>query len=409
MDWENWAKEADRKDPLKHVRDEFHYPDGKIYFCGNSLGLQPKGVKAAVNAILDDWAKWGVDGHVRGERAWKPYHERLTGPLARLVGGQEREVVAMNGLTVNLHLLLTSFYRPTGERFAIVMEDRAFPSDRYAAVSHARRHGFDDAVWHWPRRAPHEPLYVEDLLRLLDEKGSRIALLLIGAVNYYDGQKYDVPSITAAGHKAGCVVGWDLAHAIGNVELRLHDWDVDFAAWCGYKYLNGGPGAVAGVFIHEKHLRNDALPRSEGWWGHDKATRFAMPPDFSPVRDDERVVTAEAWQLSNPAILPMAALEPSLAIFDRIGIGALVVKQQSMGALLDRLLKDVQNVKVITPAERGCQFSLAVKDKAVYDKLTAAGVVCDWREPNVVRIAPAPLYNTHQEIVEFVKILKTTV
>jgi kynureninase len=409
MDWEAYAKEADERDPLKNYRNDFFYPEGKIYFCGNSLGLQPKKVKESVNAVLDDWAKWAVEGHVVGPRAWKPYHERLTAPLARLVGAKEREVVAMNGLTVNLHLLLTTFYRPSGERRLILMEDRPFPSDRYAAASHARLLGYDDVVVHWPRPSPHEPLHNDDLFRFLDENGKNVALMLIGGVNYYDGQKYDVKTVTEAGHKAGCVVGWDLAHAIGNVELQLHDWNVDFAAWCGYKYLNGGPGAAAGVFIHEKHLRDNSKLRREGWWGHDKASRFAMPPDFVPIRDDERVVTAESWQLSNPAILPMAALEPSLELFDRAGMPALVEKQKSMGRLMENLLADVPNIKVLTPAERGCQFSIAVKNKSVYEKLTAAGVVGDWREPEVVRIAPTPFYNTHMEIVEFVRILNTAV
>ncbi|MCS7085643.1 MAG: kynureninase [Bacteroidia bacterium] len=408
MNLQEYAKWADERDPLRSCRDEFFYPHGKIYFCGNSLGLQPKKVRRRIDEILDDWARLGVEGHVSGERAWKPYHERLTAPLARLVGAKEREVVAMNALTVNLHLLLTTFYRPTRQRYRVVMEDRPFPSDRYAVASHARMHGFDDAIIHWPRRSPHEPLRIEDLLELLEEKGSEIAMLLIGGVNYYDGQKYDIPTITDAGRRVGCVVGWDLAHAIGNIELKLHEWNVDFAVWCSYKYLNGGPGAVAGVFIHENRLRDENLPRAEGWWGHDKKTRFKMPPDFVPIRDDENVPTAEAWQLSNPPILSMAALEPSLELFDQTGMPALLEKQRSLGELMEKALKDIPNIAVITPPERGCQFSIAVRDFKIFEKLWAAGVVCDWREPDVIRVAPVPFYNTHSEIVEFAKILKAS-
>lgn len=420
---EDFAHALDRDDPLAACRERFHIParpDGQpvIYLCGNSLGLMPRTAREAVNTELDDWAALAVDGHFHGRNPWYGYHEPLREPAARLVGALPHEVVMMNSLTVNLHLMMVSFYRPTAERFKILIEDCAFPSDRYAAQSQLRCHGFDPdeglAVLR-PRPGEHT-LRTEDIEALLEREGPRIALLLLGGVNYYTGQVFDMPRIAAAARRQGCVVGLDLAHAAGNVPLSLHDWDVDFAAWCSYKYLNGGPGAVAGCFVHERHARDTELPRFGGWWGNDPATRFRMHLNerFEPV------ASADAWQLSNPPILSMAAVRASLAIFDEIGVQRLRAKSQTMTAYLLYLLENLwgrkaggrAKLEIITPLEpeaRGCQLSILVhtdEPQRLQQALQDEGVVCDFRPPNVVRVAPVPLYNTYHELWRFAQVLR---
>jgi kynureninase len=384
-----------------------------MYFVGNSLGLQPKAARAAVEQELADWAALGVEGHVAAKHPWLPYHEEVRESLSRLVGSQPNEVVAMNSLTTNLHLLMVSFYRPTRERYKIVIEDTAFPSDSYAVQSqldfHGARAGFDPTkgLIRLQSREGESALRTEDILRVIDEQAPSIALLLLGGVNYLTGQFFDIPAITAHARKAGIVVGWDLAHAAGNVELKLHDWNCDFAAWCSYKYLNSGPGAVAGAFVHERHLRDKSLPRFTGWWGNDPATRFKMGPNFVPVE------SADAWQLSNPPVLALAPLRVSLEIFDRATMTALRAKSVELTAYLHILLSDAdihEAVHVLTPehpAERGAQLSLEVDGatpttaRALHER----GVFCDFREPNVIRVAPVPLYNSFHDVWRLVRVL----
>jgi len=410
------AARLDDEDPLRAYRDRFHLPtqpDGRpaIYFCGNSLGLQPRDVRPAIEQELDDWARLAVDAHFEGRNPWFPYHEFLREPAARLVGAQPDEVVMMNGLTVNLHLLMVSFYRPTARRYKILIEHAAFPSDIYAVQTQLAFHGFDptDGLLIAAPRAGEHSVRTDDLLNLIEREGESIALILLGGVNYYSGQWFDMPRITAAGHARGCKVAFDLAHAAGNVPLALHDWDVDFAAWCTYKYLNSGPGSVAGCFVHARHAQDAALPRFGGWWGNDPATRFRMHLNerFEPVR------SADAWQLSNPPILSLAAVRASLAIFDEVGMPRLREKSERMIAYLTFLL-DRQApgaFEVITPRDlsaRGCQTSILVHGpdpRALQKALQAAGVVSDFRPPNVVRIAPVPLYNTFSEILQFSRVL----
>lgn len=414
---ETFAHELDRADPLAAYRGEFCLPlrpDGQpaIYFCGNSLGLQPIATRVAVEQELEDWARLAVDGHFRARHPWYPYHELLREPGARLVGALPHEVVFMNSLTVNLHLLMVSFYRPTPQRFKILIEDCAFPSDRYAAQTQARRHGFDPAAALLVARPrPGEPtLRTEDLLALIEHEGPHIALVLLGGVNYFTGQVFDMPAVTRVARQQGAVVGLDLAHAAGNVELRLHDWDVDFAAWCTYKYLNSGPGAVAGAFVHERWARDAGLPRLGGWWGNDPQTRFRMhlEPEFVPIP------SADGWQVSNPPILALAPVRVSLDVFDRAGMGALRQKSLRLTgylrALIERLGGGSRRFEIITPrepAQRGAQLSILVHERprALHEALDAAGVVCDFREPNVVRVAPAPLYNTFHEAWRFAQLL----
>lgn len=399
---EQEARRRDVADP--GYRELFHlppaaagpYPDA-AYLAGNSLGLQPKAARDELLADLDAWARRAVDGHVTGERPWLPYHEFLTGPAARLVGARPQEVVVMNSLTVNLHLLMVSFYRPAGDRVRILIEDAAFPSDSYAVRSQARFHGLDPAtaVVRLAPRPGEDTLRTEDVVSYLESEGSSVALVLLGGVNYLTGQFLDIPTITAAGRAAGAVVGWDLAHAAGNVELRLHDWDVDFAAWCSYKYLNSGPGALAAVFIHERHLGEASLPRLEGWWSTEPATRFEMAPVSRPP------ATAEAWQISNPPIFSMGPVRTSLEIFDRVGMPALRARSQRLTGYLESLL-DAVGARMVTPrdpAARGCQLSLRVTGAAeVAGRLgTGYGVVADAREPDILRLAPAPLYSTYHD------------
>jgi kynureninase len=415
------ARRLDASDPLPTLRDAFHIPPAPsgpypqaAYFAGNSLGLQPKTAARWVNEELDDWARLAVEGHHQGLRPWVDYHEHAREPLARLVGAMPHEVVAMNSLTVNLHLMMASFYRPSGDRTRIVIEDGAFPSDSYAVRSQAIHHGLDPArtvVRLTPRPGEHH-LRTDDVLAHLERDGARVALVLLGGVNYLTGQLMDMPAITKAGRAAGAVVGWDLAHAAGNVPLRLHDWDVDFAAWCSYKYLNGGPGAVAGCFVHERHVRDAAVPKLAGWWGTDPATRFEMSPEFRPPP------SADAWQLSNPPILALAPVLASLEIFDRAGMDALRAKSERLTGYLAARLEDVPGLEVITPADprmRGCQLSLRVlattglDAAALVGRLAAtAGVIADAREPDVVRLAPVPLYSTHEDCHRAVAALRAT-
>jgi kynureninase len=409
----DFPHELDSSDPLASVRNLFHFPktkEGKeaIYLCGNSLGLQPKGVEGAVRQELEDWKNMGVEGHFHARHPWLTYHEFLTEQMANLVGAKPVEVVAMNGLTVNLHLMMVSFYRPTQKRHKIVIEANAFPSDRYAVASQIRYHGFSptDSLIEWQPRPGETTLHTEDLEELLEQEGDRVALLLIGAVNYYTGQFFDLDRITRAGHAKGCVVGWDLAHAAGNVPLKLHEWDIDFACWCSYKYLNGAPGGVAGVFVHERHADNPELPRFCGWWGHDKTTRFRMGPDFHASAG------AEGWQLSNPPILSLAAVKASLDIFAGIGMKALREKSLRLTGYLEFLLDALRTdaFTIMTPRDpnqRGCQLSIIMKEngRRIFDALSLNGVCCDWREPNCIRIAPVPLYNRFADVYEFAAIL----
>ena len=406
------ARALDAADPLKGYRRAFVLPrhgnKPAIYLTGNSLGLQPKKVRAYVNAELDDWGRLGVHGHLQAKRPWLPYHENLTAQTAELVGAKAHEVVVMNTLTVNLHLMLVSFYRPTAARNKILMEGGAFPSDQYAVASQVRLHGYDPehAVVTLQPRSGETALRTADIVqRIAAEKP---ALVLLGNVNYYTGQAFDMAAITRAAHAAGSKVGFDLAHGAGNLPVQLHDHGPDFAVWCSYKYLNGGPGTLAGCFVHERHALDSTLPRLAGWWGHDKATRFNMPARFAPIRG------AEGWQLSNPPILQMAALRASMELFHAAGMPALRRKSALLTAYLAYLLEDLPHgfVTLLTPtdaAARGAQLSLRVRGSAaaLESALAAQGVVCDARQPDVLRAAPVPLYNTFGELYRFAKILRT--
>lgn len=403
--------EMDAADPLRVFRERFHFPDDgtTIYFTGNSLGLMPKKAREYVDQELTDWANLAVEGHLHAKNPWLPYHEFLTEPMARVVGAMPSETVVMNALTVNLHLLLVSFYRPTSERHKIVIEKGAFPSDHYAVESQIKFHGFDPAasLVELSPRDGESTLRTEDILEFVEREGASIALVMLAGVNYYTGQAFDMKSITEAGQKAGCVVGFDLAHAAGNLEMHLHEWNVDFACWCSYKYLNGGPGAVGGVFVHERHATSFDLPRFAGWWGNNKQTRFLMGPDFDCLPG------AEGWQLSNPPILQMAALRASLEIFDEAGMAALRKKSETLTGYLEKLIDEIagDRITVITPrdpAQRGCQLSVRVRnaDKSLFEKITSHGVYVDWREPDVFRAAPTPLYNSFQDVYNFSERLK---
>jgi kynureninase len=411
------AEALDAADPLARFRDRFHVPlhrDGteQVYLVGNSLGLAPKTARTRVDRELDRWATLGVAGHFTGELAWAPYHELATDPMAAIVGGLPDEVVMMNSLTVNLHLLMISFYRPTARRHKILIEDHAFPSDHFAVESQIRQRGFDPAtslVTVAPRPGS-ETLDDGDILAAIAEHGDELALILLPGVQYYTGQVLDMAEIVRAGHGVGAVVGFDLAHAAGNVPLELHDWGVDFAAWCTYKYLNSGPGGIAGCFVHQRHVADPSLPKFTGWWGTAKASRFEMGTDFDPIP------TVESWQLSNPPILMLAAVLASLEVFAEAGgMGPLRAKSERQVRYLDRLLAEVvgDRIEVVNPPElhrRGCQFALRVTDPArpgqeVHEALEGAGVACDWRHPDVIRVAPVPLYNSFADINRFVEIL----
>lgn len=412
------AQQLDKQDPLHHMREQFHIPkqdngDDEIYLCGNSLGLQPKRTQEYLNYELSQWQKLGVKGHFSGDFPWMPYHEFLTEESAKLVGAKNTEVVCMNSLTANLHFMMVSFYRPTQTRNKILIEDHAFPSDHYAVESQIRFHGFDpdQSMLLAKPREGEETLRTEDLLNLIELHGEEIALIMLPGVQYYTGQVLDMKAITAAGHAKGCMVGFDLAHATGNIPMSLHDWDVDFAAWCSYKYLNSGPGSVAGCFVHEKHHANLELPRFAGWWGHDKESRFRMENRFVPMQ------SAEAWQVSNPPILSLAAIRASLdTVKEAGGIHALREKSLKLTRYLRDLLTQelADEINILTPADEnasGCQLSLTVNlhgldGKTVFDRIEAAGVTCDFRHPNVIRVAPVPLYNSFEDAYRFVAILK---
>ena len=413
---EEYARQLDAEDSLGGFREKFHLPldaNGRplIYFVGNSLGLMPKTTRQVVEQELEDWARLAVDGHFDAATPWYSYHETVREPAARLVGAQPNEVVCMNSLTVNLHLLMATFYRPTKSRHKILMEDPAFPSDTYAIKSQIAHHGFrpnESLVLAQPREGEHS-IRQEDIEALLEKEGDQIALVLFAGVNFFTGQFFDLARLTAAAQARGCVVGIDLAHAVGNVPLRLHDWKVDFAVWCSYKYLNSGPGAVAGAFVHERHATNRDLPRLAGWWGNDPATRFRMQlePEFIPVP------SADAWQVSNPPILALAPLRTSFAIFDEAGgMEKLREKSERLTGYLQFLLDGAPSrlFTVITPRspnERGCQLSILVHEhpRELFRKLEAAGVKTDFREPNVVRVAPTPLYSTFHEVWRFAQML----
>ena len=407
------AAALDAADPLARFRAEFELPDG-IYFVGNSLGALPRRTREYVNTELDRWGSLGVEGHFTGDLGWVDYHHLVTSQLASLVGAKPNEVVAMNALTVNLHLLMVSFYRPTAQRHKLLIEDHAFPSDHFAAVSQIQQRGFDPAtslITVSPRDGE-QTLHEDDILAAIREHGDELALVMLPGVQYYTGQVLRMAEITAAAHEVGAQVGFDLAHAAGNIELQLHDWNVDFAAWCSYKYLNSGPGGVAGAFVHERHVDDQSLPKLVGWWGTNPDTRFAMATDFDPIP------TVDSWQLSNAAIVPLAALRASLDIVDEAGgISALRAKSVRQIEFFDRRLAESLTGRVVnlTPkplTERGCQFALQVTSgngREVFEALEHARVLCDWREPNVIRAAPVPLYNTFAEIDRFVSILEEVV
>lgn len=404
------ARQWDAKDPLRDFREQFIIPKVKetevIYFTGNSLGLQAKDAGATLDAELKDWAMLGVEGHFHARRPWFSYHERFTEGSATLVGARPEEVVVMNQLTSNLHFLLVSFYRPHGKRVKILTEQRPFPSDTYALASHIKFHGLDPKahlVEVRPREGEHT-LRTEDIRAKIAELGDELALVLFSSVQYYTGQFFDMAAITASAHEAGAVAGFDLAHAAGNVPLRLHDWGVDFACWCTYKYLNSGPGSVGGAFIHERHLQED-LPRFAGWWGHDKKTRFQMGPEFSPMP------TAEGWQVSNAPVLNMAIHHLSLSQFTQAGMDRLRAKSLLLTGYAEKVIQEVGakhgvRLEVITPADpaqRGCQLSVIAhgKGKLLYDRLTQEYVSVDWRAPNVIRLAPVPMYNSFEDVYRF--------
>jgi kynureninase len=413
---EDFAWQLDREDPLRDFREKFSLPIGKdgkpvIYFAGNSLGLMPKSVRQIVDDELDNWARLGVDAHHATGTPWYSYHEALREPTARVVGAKSLEVICMNSLTVNLHLMMATFYRPTRSRFKVLMEEPAFPSDTYAIKSQLTHHGLDskDALVLARPRKGEFTIRTEDVLDIIEQHADHLAVVMIGAVNFFTGQLVDIQTVTAAAQKYGIIVGFDLAHATGNVPVSLHEWGVDFAVWCSYKYLNAGPGAVAGAFVHERHATNTELPRFAGWFGNDPNTRFRLhlEPEFVPV------ASADGWQISNPSILSMAPLRASLAIFDQAGgMEVLRAKSMNLTGYLEFLIEQIGSKKlsIITPTDpsaRGAQLSIEVHEhpKQLHEELILAGVKCDFREPNVIRAAPAPLYNTFHEVWRFAQIL----
>lgn len=413
-----FADQLDEQDELKHFRDQFYIPiiNGResVYLTGNSLGLQPKTTQDAVVNELEDWANFGVEGHFHARQPWFSYHEMFPQYLAPVVGALPEEIVVMNQLTVNLHLLMTSFYRPTKERYKIICEAKAFPSDQYALESQVKLHGYnpEDAIVEVAPREGEHIIRHEDILATIAAHGNSTTLVMFGGVNYYSGQVFDMAGITTAAHQAGAYCGFDLAHAAGNIDLKLHDWNVDFACWCSYKYLNSGPGGVAGAYIHQRHITNVELPRLAGWWGYEKATRFQMQKGFNPIP------TAEGWQLSNAPVLSMAAHKASLDVFADAGMDRLVKKGQQLSDYLLFILQDINSqaqeriIEVITPAmAKGCQVSMLMlkKGRDVFDALKQHGVVSDWREPNVIRVAPVPLYNSFRDVFTFGQIVKAIV
>ena len=409
-----FARSLDQKDVLRSYRNAFYIPKDVsgnewLYFTGNSLGLQPKTTKAAIEQELNDWANLGVEGHLDAKNPWMPYHEFLTESMAKIVGAKPIEVVVMNTLTANLHFLMASFYSPSEKRHKILIESDAFPSDRYAVQSQLEFHGYDPeaCLIEWTPRAGETLLHLQDLETILDEQGEEIALILIGGVNYYTGQSFDLKKIAEMGHAKECKVGIDLAHGAGNIQPDLHNSGVDFAAWCTYKYLNAGPGSLGGVFVHERYAHDKTLKRFAGWWSQNKDTRFDMrkPLDLIPG--------AEGWQLSNPPILSMAAIKASLDLFNEVGMDALRQKSVQLTAYLEYLINnldhpDVEIISPRDPAQRGCQLSIRVKnaDQTLHKRLTENHVITDWREPGVIRCAPVPLYNSFEDIFGMVAILK---
>lgn len=416
-----FAREMDANDPLKGFRDKFHLPNFMeneiVYFTGNSLGLQPKSTASYIKEELDAWAKFGVEGHFLAEKPWFSYHEFLSEKAATIVGAKPEEVVVTHSLTTNLHLLMVSFYRPEGKRTKIICEAKAFPSDQYALESQVKLHKLnleENLIEIGPREGEHL-IREEDVFNKIAEVGDELAMIMIGGVNYYTGQLFDMEAITKAGHVVGATVGFDLAHAAGNINLKLHEWGVDFAAWCGYKYLNSSPGGVSGMFVHERHAYKPELPRLAGWWGYDKETRFQMESGFNPMRG------AEGWQLSNAPVLGMAAHLASLDIFAEAGMDKIGEKRDKMTAFLEFVVDDISDrnkerctFEIITPRDqtkRGAQLSILAKGqgKALFDELTELGVIADWREPNVIRVAPAPLYNSYQDCYRFGALLEKAI
>jgi len=409
----SYAEEMDQKDPIRHFRSEFHIPvnqEGKecIYLCGNSLGLMPKVVSEYVNEELTDWKNLGVEGHFHAKRPWMPYHEFLTESMANIVGAKPSEVVVMNSLTVNLHLMMVSFYKPTKERYKILVENNPFPSDRYAVESQLKFHDYDptEGLIEMQPREGTEVIETQDILDTIEENKDSLALVMMGGVNYYTGQAFDLNRITETAHRFGINVGFDLAHGAGNINYNLHDIGSDFAVWCSYKYINSGPGGMSGCFVHERHHHNFDLNRFAGWWGHDKKTRFLMGPDFLPMSG------AEGWQLSNPPILAMASLRGSMDIFDKAGMNQLRAKSLKLTSYMEYLINEIGNdrIGIITPEDpdqRGCQLSIRVSDsdKSLFNTLTDLGVISDWREPDVVRVAPVPLYNSFEDVWKFTDLL----
>lgn len=416
-----FAQSLDAQDALKSYRNEFIFPkvNGKqvIYFTGNSLGLQPKRTKQYVDEIMADWANLAVEGHFYADKPWWDYHERFAAPLSEIVGAKPTEVTVMNTLTVNLHLLMVSFYRPTQKKFKIICEEKAFPSDQYMFQSqidfHSKSVGFNpaEALVEIKRRDGEHNIRIEDILAKIEEVGDELALVLIGGVNYYTGQVFDMKTITEAGHKQGAYVGWDLAHAAGNIELHLNEWKVDFAAWCSYKYMNSGPGNASGCFVHEMHHNDSELPRFAGWWGHNKERRFKMEPKFDPVRG------AEGWQISNLPILSLAPYLASVEMFAEVGMTKLITKRNLITSYLEFILHEIANeieganFEIITPSnqeERGCQLSVYLhgQGRELFERLMKNGVITDWREPNVIRLAPAPFYCSFEDMYAFGQLLK---
>lgn len=409
-----FAIQKDQEDPLKNYRKEFLIPTNNegielVYLCGNSLGLQPKKTSNYLQQELNDWAKFGVEGHTDAKNPWLPYHEFLTNSMAKIVGAKPSEIVIMNSLTTNLHLMMVSFYQPTKNKYKIVIESDAFPSDKYAMESQLKFNGYDsnDGLILWKPREGENLCRFEDLEKIMEDQGNEIALLMIGSTNYYSGQLYPLKKITELGHKHNSLVGFDLAHGVGNIQPNLHETGADFAVWCTYKYLNSGPGSLGGCFVHERHANNTDLNRFAGWWGHNKQTRFNMRHEFDAIPG------AEGWQLSNPAILSMAAIRASLDLFEAAGFKNIIKKSKSLTGFLEFLINELNDdrINIITPEnpeERGCQLSIQVKsaNKNLHTQLTKNDVISDWREPDVIRVAPAPLYNSYQDVFEFVQRLK---
>ncbi|QHS62050.1 kynureninase [Chitinophaga agri] len=407
-----FAEEQDQSDPLKTYREQFYFPqrNGRdaIYFCGNSLGLQPKNVKPAIEQELNDWQHHAVEGYWNAQNPWLYYQQYCSKPLTKIVGASQEELTVMNTLTVNLHLLLMSFYKPTSQRFKVLMEAGAFPSDQYAVETQVRFYGLDpdEAIIEVAPRPGERLIREEDIFDIIERESSSLAIILLGGINYYTGQLFNMQSITEAAHRVGAVVGFDLAHVVGNVPLNLHDWEVDFAVWCSYKYLNGGPGAVGGAFIHEKHARDTNRQRLGGWWGNEESTRFKMEKGFKPKS------RAEGWQISTAQVFNMVALKASLELFESAGMAALRDKSIKLTNYLEFLLKHIENIKfeIITPKnckERGAQLSLLFHEKGreIQQKMTDAGIIVDWREPGVIRISPAPLYNSYGDVFHFYEII----